>query len=100
VRLPNDEDVRAFVRECGGALTATSANPAGAAPARTAAEVEQYFHEGLALNVDGGAALSDSPSTVLDVAGDRARLIREGVVSRRAILQTLQTIGEELEVRG
>ncbi|HEX8473734.1 MAG TPA: L-threonylcarbamoyladenylate synthase [Pyrinomonadaceae bacterium] len=99
VRLPDDEAVRAFVRECGGALTATSANPAGETPARNAVEVEQFFHEGLALIVDGGEALSDSPSAVLDVAGNRARLIREGVVSRHAILQTLQSIGEELDVR-
>src|SRR6266404_2083858 len=29
VRLPRDERVRAVVRSCGGALTATSANPSG-----------------------------------------------------------------------
>ncbi|HEX5709527.1 MAG TPA: L-threonylcarbamoyladenylate synthase, partial [Pyrinomonadaceae bacterium] len=36
VRLPLDESVRELVAACGGALTATSANPSGAKPARTA----------------------------------------------------------------
>ena len=43
VRLPDDETVRTLVRTCGGALTATSANPSGEPPARTAREVERYF---------------------------------------------------------
>lgn len=80
VRLPNDADVRALVRACGGALTATSANPSGTPPARTATEVAKYFPAGIDLIVDGGEALSDQPSTVLDVCGDVPRVIREGVL--------------------
>lgn len=89
LRLPADEAVRAFVRACGGALTATSANRAGEPPARTATEVAQAFPVGLALIVDDGPARTEQPSTVLDVTGDTARLIREGVISWREI-QTLQ----------
>ncbi len=85
LRLPADEAVRAFVRACGGALTATSANRAGEPPARTAAEVAQAFPLGLALIVDDGAARTEQPSTVLDVTGDSVRLLREGVVSWRAL---------------
>ncbi len=54
VRLPADTSVRDLVRECGGALTATSANPAGREPARSADEVREYFPEGIDLIVDGG----------------------------------------------
>ncbi|HEX7177616.1 MAG TPA: L-threonylcarbamoyladenylate synthase, partial [Pyrinomonadaceae bacterium] len=54
VRLPDDEEVRGFVRACGGALTATSANPAGEPPARTAQEAARYFQDRLELVVDGG----------------------------------------------
>ncbi len=85
LRLPADEEVRALVRACGGALTATSANVAGELPARTAAEVAQAFPTGLALIVDGGAARTEQPSTVLDITGKEVRLIREGVVSWREI---------------
>lgn len=96
VRLPADEEARAFVRACGGLLTATSANTAGAPPARTAEEVARYFPEAPGLIVDGGAARSELPSTVLDVSGERPRLIREGVVTRAALEATLRAEGFEL----
>ncbi len=89
VRLPDDEDVRSLVRACGGALTATSANPSGEPPAQTASEVAGYFPGGLSLIVDGGAARSTQPSTVLDVSGDSARLIREGVITREELQKFL-----------
>lgn len=91
VRLPADDDVRALVRACGGALTATSANLAGEPPARTAAEVARAFPHGLALIVDGGPARTDKPSTVVDVTGDAPRLIREGVLAWPEIQTALRT---------
>ncbi|MCA1621373.1 MAG: threonylcarbamoyl-AMP synthase [Acidobacteria bacterium] len=96
VRLPDDEDARAVVRACGGLLTATSANTAGEPPARTAGEVARYFPEARGLVIDGGAARSELPSTVLDVTGDSPRLIREGVVTRAALEATLRAEGFEL----
>lgn len=96
VRLPVDQDVRDFVRVCGGALTATSANLAGDSPARTAGDVARSFPSGLNLIVDGGEAEGDKPSTVLDVSGTTPRLIREGAVSRRQLEGTFQAIGAKL----
>ena len=90
VRLPDDEEVRALVRACGGALTATSANPAGQSPARTALEVSKYFQTDLDLIIDGGAARTDKPSTVLDVSGESPRVIREGVVTREQLEETFK----------
>jgi L-threonylcarbamoyladenylate synthase len=85
VRLPDDEDVRSLVRACGGALTATSANVSGQPPARTANEVENYFPQGIDLIIDGGEANAMEPSTVLDLSGTEARLIREGAISREEL---------------
>ena len=96
LRLPDDESVRSFIRICGGALTATSANLAGEPPARTAQEVSSSFPTGLDLIVDGGASRSDKPSTVLDLSGERARLLREGAVSRGELQETLRELGEEV----
>lgn len=98
VRLPDDEQVRDFVRAMGGALTATSANPAGQAAARTAQEVANYFPTGLDLIVDSGPAPGGLPSTVLDVSGPTARLIREGAVSEEKIRETLRMLGEEMNL--
>ena len=82
VRLPDDDNVRALVRACGGALTATSANVSGQPPARTAQEVARYFPQGIDLIVDGGEVTVTEPSTVLDVSRSQPRLVREGAISR------------------
>ncbi len=90
VRLPDDETVRTLVRTCGGALTATSANPSGRPPARTAQEVESYFSTGVDLIVDGGDAKVTEPSTVLDVSTSRPKLVREGLVTREALKELFE----------
>ena len=80
LRLPDDQDVRALLRACGGALTATSANPSNENPAKTAQQVEYYFGSTIDLIVDGGDARVDRPSTVVDVTGVEPKLVREGVI--------------------
>jgi L-threonylcarbamoyladenylate synthase len=90
VRLPDDENVRALVRTCGGGLTATSANVSGKPPARTAKEVKDYFPTGIDLIIDGGEVTVTRPSTVVDVTGAEARLIREGALSREELEKILK----------
>ncbi|WP_352431536.1 L-threonylcarbamoyladenylate synthase [Pyrinomonas sp.] len=95
IRVPATEAVRALARACGGLLTATSANPSGSEPARTAEMVRSYFPTGLALIVDGGSAQLDLPSTVLDVSRhDAPSVIREGAVSRGEIETALRSEDE------
>ena len=89
VRLPDDDNVRALVRACGGALTATSANVSGQLPARTAKEVENYFPAGLDLIIYGGEVTATEASTVLDVSSSEPRLVREGAVSRDELKELL-----------
>ena len=82
VRLPGDESVRSIVRACGGALTATSANPSGEPPARSATEALKYFGESVDVILDGGATKTDQPSTVVDTTSDGGlKLVREGVIA-------------------
>jgi L-threonylcarbamoyladenylate synthase len=80
IRLPDDADVRDFVRVCSGALTATSANLSAQPAARTAQEVESYFPVGIELIIDGGDVNATKPSTVLDLSGEEPQLIREGAI--------------------
>jgi L-threonylcarbamoyladenylate synthase len=86
VRLPDDDSVRELLRACGGALTATSANVSGQSEARTASEVSAYFPTGIDLIIDGGEVTVTQPSTVLDLSGPEAVLIREGRITRAALL--------------
>lgn len=90
VRLPDDDKVRALVRACGGALTATSANPSHQQPAPTAQKVFNYFGTAIDLIVDGGAVTAEQPSTVLDVSGAEPRLVREGAIAWSEIQATIE----------
>lgn len=87
LRLPENQAVRDLVRSCGGALTATSANPSGRTAALSAEEVAAYFPE--LLIVDGGRVISAEPSTVLSVAGSQPILIREGAIAARELREWL-----------
>ncbi|MGH9907284.1 MAG: L-threonylcarbamoyladenylate synthase [Pyrinomonadaceae bacterium] len=82
LRLPDDEHVRNLVRSCGGALTATSANPSNRPSARSAKEVQDYFATGIDLILDAGTTTAGKPSTVLDLSNVQPRLVREGAISR------------------
>jgi len=81
LRLPDDDEVCELVRACGGALTASSANPANQPPSETAQDVNNYFPNGIDLIVDGGPARINRPSTVVDATGVEPKLIREGVIA-------------------
>jgi len=87
VRVPADEGVRDLVRTCGGALTATSANPSGREPARSAKEVFDYFGDRVDLIIDGGEVIATEPSTVVDVTTSPPRVIRKGAIPDDAILK-------------
>jgi L-threonylcarbamoyladenylate synthase len=90
LRLPDDENVRALLRTCGGALTATSANISRKPPARTAQEVEDYFPTGIDLIIDGGEVMATEPSTVLDLSESEPRLVREGAMPRAMLAHLLK----------
>ncbi len=81
VRMSSHPTARGLVRALGAPVTAPSANPAGAAPPTTAADVLRYFPDALACVLDGGATAGGPPSTVLDVTADPPRLLRQGAVT-------------------
>jgi len=89
LRLPDDARLRALVAECGGRLTATSANVSGSEPATSAADVQRYFPSGVDLIIDGGEVQVTKPSTVIDINANPPRLIREGAISREQLKKTL-----------
>ncbi len=80
VRMPDDELARAVIRACGGVLAVTSANRHGEPAATTAAEVAAAFGDDLVI-LDGGTRNSSAPSTVVDLTGPRARILRAGPIS-------------------
>ena len=71
-----------------GPLTGTSANRAGQAPARTAAEVQAALGSDLDLILDGGPTAGGAPSTIVDTTGP-LRIVREGPITRQQLRTVL-----------
>jgi L-threonylcarbamoyladenylate synthase len=78
-----------------GPLTGTSANRSGAAPARTAREVEDGLGREVDLILDGGPASTLLPSTVIAVT-ETVRVLREGPIERTTVKAVLARAGIEL----
>lgn len=66
----------------------TSANLAGGPEARRLADVPAAIREGADLVLDGGE-LPGTPSTVVDLTGERWAIVREGAVSREVVAAAL-----------
>ena len=79
-----------------GPLTGTSANRAGAAPARTAEAVEQALGDAVDLILDAGPTPGGLPSTVVD-AHHSLRIVREGAIERSVIEARLHQRGFSLK---
>lgn len=78
---------RALAARLGRPITATSANAASEPPAETADALASLV--GVDLLLDGGPAPGGPPSTIVDVTGERATLVRAGAVDFGRITQVL-----------
>jgi L-threonylcarbamoyladenylate synthase len=90
VRVPAHPVARALAHAAGGAITSTSANPAGAPPASTAEEVVRTLADRIAIVIDGGPTPGGAPSTIVDVQAQPPRLVRAGVLPWERVLESLQ----------
>lgn len=81
VRLPGHAIARALVRAVASPVTAPSANPHGAPSPRTAEEVAASLGDAVDLILDAGPTAGGSPSTLVDLTGARARVLRAGAVT-------------------
>lgn len=89
VRVPGLALPRMLAAALGRPITGPSANIHGQPPPRTAAEVADSFPEGIDLLLDGGPTPGGAPSTLLDLTGERPRVLRQGIVRETALLHFL-----------
>ncbi|HTR96405.1 MAG TPA: L-threonylcarbamoyladenylate synthase [Candidatus Acidoferrales bacterium] len=80
LRCPADPLSLALLNRIGGPVVSSSANLSGRKPAETAEEVVAYFGNQLDLVLDGGPRRGGVPSTLVDVSGPRAKLLRRGAL--------------------
>lgn len=76
-----------------GPMAVSSANISGRPPATTVDEAVEQLGEEVAVYLDGGPSGEPVPSTIVDVTGEVARVLRAGAVS----VEALREVAGELE---
>jgi L-threonylcarbamoyladenylate synthase len=85
IRVPAHPVAQGLLRAVGLPIAAPSANRSGAISPTTAQHVAQSLGDKVELIIDGGPCLVGLESTVVDLSGDTARLLRPGGIARERI---------------
>ena len=85
LRVPDHSVPRSISRLLGAPLTGTSANRSGSPGLSTAHAVRCELSGEVDFVVDGVSGQDGRPSTVVDLSGDRPRILRRGAVSAAEI---------------
>jgi len=95
VRVPAHPVAQELLKAFGGGIAAPSANRFGAISATTAAHVREDLGEDVELVLDGGPSEVGIESTIVDLSGDGAVLLRPGRISRLELEQVLGALVQE-----
>ncbi len=94
IRVPGHPMALALIERFGGPIVGPSANRSGMVSPTTAEHVRAQWGDEV-LVLDGGACQRGIESTVVDLTGDRVRVLRRGMVGAEQIARVL---GCEVEV--
>jgi L-threonylcarbamoyladenylate synthase len=89
LRVPNHPLALQLLREFDGGVAAPSANRFGRVSPTTAAHVREELGDAVALILDGGPCTVGIESTILDLSGGEARILRPGMLDAEAIAGVL-----------
>ena len=90
IRIPGHPVAAALVRSVGTALTGTSANISGEPGCRRIDDLNPILTQQLDVVLDAGPLKGGTGSTVVDVTADMPRVLREGRISEKQILNLIQ----------
>ena len=83
--MPASREALAVIDAAGVPLAAPSANASGKRSAVTAEDVKEDLYGKIDMILDGGACPGGCSSTVVDLTGERAVILREGPVTKTMI---------------
>ncbi len=92
VRMPNNLVVQSIIDMTNTPLATTSANIADEESALTAEKVLEYFEGKIPCVIDGGRTDIGEPSTIVDIAADPPRIIRQGAVSSTELRKIISNL--------
>jgi L-threonylcarbamoyladenylate synthase len=90
LRWPRSEVVARLIEEFDGPLTGTSANLSGSPPCTDCEQLFGQLGDRLNLILDAGPTKSATPSTIIELRGDRWKILREGAIGAKEIADALQ----------
>jgi len=88
LRMPLHPVAIELLREV-GPLAVSSANISGQPPAVTAAEAREQLGEQVEVYLEAGPSQRQAASTIVDLTGERPRILREGPVTVERIAEVL-----------
>lgn len=91
IRISSHPLATRLARELDRPITATSANPSGKEPARSVEEAMGYFSDRVKIFLDGGRLEGTKGSTVVEIAEERLKIIREGEIPSEELKRVLTT---------
>ena len=89
MRIPDNNVALELIRLSGGLLVGSSANRTGETPPRNIEETSEQLAGRVDVVLDGGPTVQGKPSTVVDLTSEKPRILREGPVSLKEILDAL-----------
>jgi L-threonylcarbamoyladenylate synthase len=89
LRIPNHNVALRLIRLSGGLLIGSSANKTGEAPSRRVQELSEDLKELVDVILDDGPSTKGIPSTIADLTSNIPRILRDGPISQREILDAL-----------
>lgn len=90
VRISSHPVASALVGALGRPITTTSANLSGFPPSLSVKHIQKYFGDKLPCIIDGGECEPSRGSTVVDVADESMRIIREGAIPAEEVIKCFQ----------
>ena len=94
IRVPNHKTALALLSLIDFPLAAPSANPSEYVSPTTSFHVQEQLSDKISYILDGGPCEIGMESTIVDMRGDKVKLLRLGVISKEEIEEVL---GEEIE---
>ena len=91
LRCPDARPAVDMLCQVRGPVVATSANPAGEAPAVTGEQAAHYLDGQVDLILDGGRARYAKPSTIVRIGENDCKILRVGVLDERMVRRMMTT---------
>ncbi len=85
IRVPNHPIAQALLENVGVPLAAPSANKSGTVSSTAGMHVASQFRSGIDIIIDGGSCEIGIESTIIDLSGDGAIILRHGAITTEEI---------------